>query len=348
MVPNSELHPQREYQVLEALRALYGEVLDDAARPLFGRLGWFEMLYAHCFAGQPLVIGQAEEGESAAILPLVARDGHLEALANYYSFSFAPIFVQANDEAVRLRLLTRIARDLRREHGRITLFPLFEEDEGTASLVTEAFRAAGWVTTRRAMAHNHILNVGGQDFASYWAGRPSPLRNSVKRKAKKLAHSIDVHHAVTDALWEDYCTIYAASWKGAESHPALLRDLAEDAARRGALRLAFLRVDGTAVATHFWTIEGDVALIHKLAHDKAYDAASPGTILAHHMFRLALDEDRVRLIDYGTGDNGYKRDWMDGSRIMWRIDCFNPRRPAQWLALGKSLISALVRRCNTG
>lgn len=347
MVPNRELRAQREYQALDALRALHDGAPDDATRPLFERLSWFEMLYEYCFSGQPLVTGYAGEGEAEAILPLVVEGGTVHALANYYSFSFAPLFMRADDAGLRKHLLTRIACDLRRDYGRVSFFPLFDEDEGIASLMAGAFRAAGWVTKRQAMARNHILEVEGRDFATYWAQRPSVLRNSVKRKAKKLAHGIEVHRSVTDALWADYCAVYAASWKGEEGHPGLLRALAEDAARRGALRLAFLRTEGKAIATHFWTIEGDVALIHKLAHDKAYDAASPGTILAHEMFRRAMDEDHVRLIDYGTGDNDYKRDWMEKSRIMWQMECYDPHRPSQWIAVIKSLISTLVRQCNT-
>ena len=57
---------------------------------------------------------------------------------------------------------------------------------------------------------------------------------------------------------------------------------------------------------------------------------------------VAIDQDRVDLIDYGTGDNGYKTDWMERRIPLIRIDAFNPRRPSNWLPAARTAISALV------
>ena len=96
------------------------------------------------------------------------------------------------------------------------------------------------------------------------------------------------------------------------------------------------------MATQYWTVEHGVALIHKLSHDRAHDAGSPGTLLSHAMFAQAIDQDRVDLIDYGTGDNGYKADWMDERIALHRIDAFNPRYASSWLPAARTAISALV------
>ena len=58
-------------------------------------------------------------------------------------------------------------------------------------------------------------------------------------------------------------------------------------------------------------------------------ALSPGTMLGMAMFRRALDEDRVRAIDYGTGDDAYKRDWMAERRPLWRLAGLQPAHPAR-------------------
>ena len=101
-------------------------------------------------------------------------------------------------------------------------------------------------------------------------------------------------------------------------------------------------MDGHAVATQFWTVERGVALIHKLSHDRAHDGGSPGTLLSHAMFAHAFDTDGVETVDYGTGDNGYKTDWMEERVPLHRIDAFNPRFASSWLPAARTAISALV------
>jgi CelD/BcsL family acetyltransferase involved in cellulose biosynthesis len=62
------------------------------------------------------------------------------------------------------------------------------------------------------------------------------------------------------------------------------------------------------------------------------------------MFRAALDEDRVSRIDYGTGDDGYKRDWMRDRSTLWRVEAFNPASLAGLAGAARAGLSALVRR----
>lgn len=345
MVPNRQLRSQRKYESIELLRAAFGARFDAAPGTcLFDRLEWFDMLARHCFADTRLVIGHAVDGAGvgSVLLPLVESGNHLEALANWYSFSFAPLFFNVVPEQ-REELLTDIARQVRASHGHIRLYPLLDGD-GSASRVARAFHNAGWMVSMRVVGHNHLLRLRGRNFAAYWAERPGILRNRVKRKGRGHAFTFHIHDCCDAALWQDYCAVYAASWKPDEPSPALLRALVEDASARGALRLGFAMKDGIPVATQLWTIEGDTALIHKLAHDKSQDADSPGTLLSHHMFAHAIDRDHVTTIDYGTGDNDYKREWMEEERPMWRIDCYDPRRVAQWPPAAKAMISGLVAR----
>ena len=80
------------------------------------------------------------------------------------------------------------------------------------------------------------------------------------------------------------------------------------------LRLGIAEIDGQPVAAQFWTVEGGTAFIHKLAHDERFRKQSPGTLLTAAMFAHVIDVDRVDLVDFGTGDDPYKRDWMDAVR----------------------------------
>jgi hypothetical protein len=60
-----------------------------------------------------------------------------------------------------------------------------------------------------------------------------------------------------------------------------------------------------------------------------------------------IEEDRPATIDYGTGNEPYKADWMDAPRPLYRIELFNPRQPAAWAPLLKRKLSGLVRRSAT-
>ena len=44
-------------------------------------------------------------------------------------------------------------------------------------------------------------------------------------------------------------------------------------------------------------------------------------------------------IDFGTGDDPYKRDWMERVRPRYRLTCWRPANPRNWAALGKVLLT---------
>ena len=98
----------------------------------------------------------------------------------------------------------------------------------------------------------------------------------------------------------------------------------------GALRLGLAYIEGKPVAAQFWTVENGTALIHKLAHDERHMQASPGTLLSAALFQHVIDVDRVNLIDFGTGNDAYKAEWMDDVRERYRLEMFWPNHPANW------------------
>lgn len=191
--------------------------------------------------------------------------------------------------------------------------------------------------------HNHVLAVSGRSFAQYWAGRPGPMRTTLKRKGKKVTVTIET--VFDPASWNAYEAIYAASWKPAEGDPALLRQFAQTEAAAGRMRLGIARTqEGEPVAAQFWTVEAGTAYIHKLAHLETAQTLSPGTTLSAALFEHVMDKDGVDLIDFGTGDDPYKRDWMEQDRPRYRMDCLNPAAPRAWLPLAKRLIRAHAGR----
>lgn len=329
----------REYRSLSEARVALAGRLDRARAPsLFDRLEWYEALHAGCFTENPVRVLHAAEGGAEAWLFLIERPRRrLSALANWYSFSWRPIFLGAPDADLQRRLIEALAQRLAGNCAQIDLYPVTAPDPLVA-----AFRRMGWFAVQRPMGGRHLLHLRRRDFAAYWADRPGRLRSIVKRKAKGDRFALSITDRLTDALWRDYEDVHARSWKEPEPGLAFLRTLAQRESAAGTLRLGFARLDGRAVATQLWTVENGVALIHKLSHDQSLDEGSPGTLLSHAMFAHAIDVDRVQTIDYGTGDNAYKADWMEERQPLHRIDCFNPRFASSWIPAARTAISALV------
>jgi CelD/BcsL family acetyltransferase involved in cellulose biosynthesis len=91
-------------------------------------------------------------------------------------------------------------------------------------------------------------------------------------------------------------------------------------------------------------VEGGTAFIHKLAYVEAAKPLSPGTSLSAALFETVIDHDRVSHIDFGTGDDPYKRDWMDQQRPRWRLVAMDPRRPGQWPAILRAVVKRGITR----
>lgn len=298
----------------------------------FDRLEWFTMLAEHCDLA-PL-IATARTVSDIAVLPLTSNHSEISALSNWYTFRFRPLL---SDE----RLLTALARDLARSTHRVSLQGIPDEDE-SASVLSRAFRKAGWVVLREVCDSNHVLPVGGRDYEDYLASRPGPLRTTLKRKSGKVATTIFDHFDA--GAWSAYEEIYAESWKVAEGSPAFLRAFAVAEGKAGRLRLGVARAGGEAVAAQMWTVEGGTAWIHKLAHRESAKALSPGSVLSAALFRHVIDIDKVDLVDFGTGDDPYKRDWMEIVRPRYRLDIYRPLDPRNWPRIWRAIAKHGARR----
>lgn len=305
-----------------------------AAPAPFDRLEWWRNLAETCDL-RPL-IAVARQGEARAVLPLSRCGKRLHALANWYAFRTGPLFTA---DADRPALLAALAADLARQGRHLVLQPLPNE-QGEAQALATALRRAGWITFVEPCDVNHVLPVNGRSYAEYLATRPGPLRTTLKRKAGKVAVTIET--AFDPASWATYEAIYAQSWKGEEGSPAFLRRFAEEEGRAGRLRLGIARADGRAVAAQFWTVEGGTAFIHKLAYVQGARPLSPGTTLTAALLAWVIDRDRVDLVDFGTGDDPYKRDWMEAIRPRFRIEACRAGWPGNWPLIARRFIRRLV------
>lgn len=327
---------------------------------IFYGLPWFKTFVK--FALDPydsVRIYSATGGDSTSrdqlILPMVHRAANsgffkprkLSSLSSYYTSLYGPI---AN--IVTPRGAEALAHTLAGENPRwdeIELRPLDVDAPSFAALV-QGLEAAGFVVQTYFCFGNWYLDVNGRSFAQYVETLPSVLKNTLGRKKKKLEKSgramvqivtggDDLEPAITA-----YNTVYLESWKEPEPYPEFVPELMRNCAAMGTLRLGLVHVDGKPAAAQFWIVHNGRALIYKLAYDERFADLSVGTILTATLMQHAIDVDRVTQVDYLTGDDAYKKDWMSARRERWGILALNPRTLRGAVAIARHVGGRAVKR----
>ena len=325
----------------EAAASARGELDRATQHSLFNRINWFQRTYVYTAPpGQPLIVRARAEGSDCWLF-LVECGGHAKALASWYTLAFQPVFTGDPSEATKFSLLVASARRLGKRLSSITLAPMPESD---AALICRAFDRARWIAQSRETTVNWTVATTNISFDHYWAQRPGELRSTVKRKTSKFDVETKIFNNFDGNAWASYEAIYAASWKPEEGSNDFLRDMALTEGAAGTLRMGLATIGGEAVAAQLWTVENSHAIIHKLAHLETAKEQSPGSILTAALFDHVMTHDRVSLVDFGTGDDRYKSDWMDNRKPLYTVNLFNPRRPSGLWSAAKAGLSALVGR----
>ncbi len=313
---------------LAEARQAAGPAFDDATPDdLYQTWAWFENFDLH---GRPpelesaFVLVEGAEGPARLCLPLALRARSpaavygpaVVALSNYYSSLFGPVAALQDSDLAHCRAAVRALRALGPAADVLDLQPLDREGAFFRAM-SEALRLEGYAVDSYFCFGNWHLPCAGLDFKSYYASLSSRVRNTVQRHRKKLDKNglwaMEFHHQPGPALEnaiEQFNQVYSRSWKVPEPFPHFVPGLCRTAAREGWLRLGVLRVGDAPAAAQLWLVRNGRALIYKLAYDEAFSAFSPGSVLTCEMFRRALDDEKVVDIDYLTGDDAYKRDWM--------------------------------------
>jgi Acetyltransferase (GNAT) domain len=339
-----------------------GELLDDLLDPaldprgylerdqqscLFDRLEWFKRVFEH---GQPedmpLVAHSWIGGHHCWLFLQRNAGGRSTGLANWYSMAFRPVFGGEEVEDQRPLLLKALARRMAKARGVSSIIELapVPRADGTSDMIKQAFGKNGWICLRHESSTSWTATVKGLSFDRYWAARPGQLRSTFQRKLKKSDIKTEILMRFDAQSWADYESVYADSWKTPEGAAAFLKETAEIEAASGCLRLGIARIDGQAVAAQFWTVENGVAYIHKLSHREEFRDLSPGTILSAALFQHVIDQDKVSTIDFGTGNDAYKADWMDRSDPLDTLRLYKFWSISGLAGATRARISALVRR----
>lgn len=165
---------------------------------------------------------------------------------------------------------------------------------------------------------------------------PSKLAHTLTRKGKKAKYDFDVQvHFYEGKTLEQgflaYNAVYQKAWQKQEPFSGFMSRFVEAANEDNRLLISVLTFNDQPVAAQIWLEwKAGIFAIYKLAFDQAYQKYSPGSLLLHESFDYVLANKKVREIDFGRGDDQYKRDWLPMARaahgcvlykrtLLWRL-----------------------------
>lgn len=267
-----------------------------------------------------------------AILPLQGdRKGGLAGLTNCYTCVYRPLIAEDAPPCETARLLGRELGRLCRGRPVVRLDALPVEWTAIDAFVA-GVSEAGLAVRRFANFGNWHHVFAGQSWQQYLSSRPGSLRELIRRKTKHAIRAGRLDFEIVSGP-ADLCrgiaafeAVYGRSWKPPEPHPRFIPGLMREAAGTGALRLAIAWRAGIPVAVQLWVVAGGCATVMKLAHDEAHAALSPGTLLTAWAVEGLL-RDGIEMIDFGRGDDDYKRLWAGTRRQRIGVLVLDRRRP---------------------
>jgi hypothetical protein len=318
-------------QLPDSANALFEQAAEDS---IFFSRPWFESLTAAALDDdQSMAMAcVVAENQVMAILPLMKGPGNTwYSLKHRYTPHYSLLIADDDQEQV-LACLGQGLSQL--PINGLLLEPAADSDSKLNGL-QRALESDGFRCEHIFRHYNWIYHVHGQSFADYMAARPAKLRNTISRKQRKLEreHGYEIRLFTGDEVPQgmaDYYAVYSASWKANEQYSGLLDDMVERFSKEGWSRLAVLYIQGQPAAAQLWFVHQGKASIFRLSYDEAWKQYSPGSILTSYLMEYVIDTDKVEEIDFLTGNDAYKQDWMSERRERFVLSCVKSVRPTGW------------------
>jgi CelD/BcsL family acetyltransferase involved in cellulose biosynthesis len=277
-------------------------------------------IHRRAFGGGRLRVVLAERGgELVGVLPLHEVRGSWRSVTNWHTPENH--LLVADDGA-----LTAITWLLgHRGPARIELRFLLDED--LARLRGAAEQTAQLRLRTRIVESSPYIPVADREYTTYEQQLRSRFRSELRRRRRRLSEHGDVRVTVHDGthdltgLLRRAFALEASGWKrdtgtaicADSSTAAYYTDLARWAADRGWLLLAFLEVDGVAIAADISIETQQAHYLLKTGYDPSWNRYSPGQLLREEMVRRAFATG-LQSYEFGGRDDDYKREWTDLTR----------------------------------
>jgi CelD/BcsL family acetyltransferase involved in cellulose biosynthesis len=141
-----------------------------------------------------------------------------------------------------------------------------------------------------------------------------------------------------------YSELRKKSWKAEEKDSSFLREVTKMTAEKGWLRLAFLFFNGVPIACDKWIVWNKIGYAWDGLYDLDFSKYSPGKVLESEIIEYMIDQEKVFEIDFGEGDEAYKKRWTPRRRERKGITVFNNNIKGQILAFLITKILPLFKK----
>jgi CelD/BcsL family acetyltransferase involved in cellulose biosynthesis len=314
---------------IERHAAAWDALADAAGAPPFLRPGWVAAWWRAFGRGRLELLTSERDGRLAAVLPVVHRPPAAISPTNWHTPVFGLLSADADAAA-------EVADRLFGARRGLVSLGFLPAEGGELRALAAAAQAARYRLLLRVDQRSPSVAVRG-DWTAFERSLSSNLRGDLGRCRRRLAEggkiALDVVHEPDglDAGLAEAFAIEQSGWKATRrtaiaSQPRtamFYAEVARWAARRGALRLVFLRTGGQAVAFHLALEDGGRYLPLKGAFHPGWAACSPGRLIIHATLRRAFDLGLDRYEFLGAAEP-YKRRWATDERVTMRFQAFAP------------------------
>lgn len=291
--------------------------------------GWMSAWWRAFGTGRLQIITVYEDGRLTGVLPLRQLRATLSSPTNYHTPLFG--FLAENDRVVEQMSHTLLSQRPRR----VDLSFLAPADAGISPVCTAARHARYRVLTESRQVAPYVDT--GTTWEAYENGLRRKFRSELRRRRRRLEEEGRLTLEVSDGKQrlserlEEGFHIEGSGWKedrgtSINAHAATRRfytEVARWAAERGWLRLAFLRLDGRALAFDYCLEHNGTHYLLKTGYDAAYRRFAPGMIIRHMMLARAF-QNQTSTYDFLGADYGWKREWTSTQQQRLFLRMFAP------------------------
>jgi CelD/BcsL family acetyltransferase involved in cellulose biosynthesis len=264
-----------------------------------------------------LVVRRPDGRVIAAIPTAESGFGLRRVPGGYWPWRGVPIAADSSDAEIAAILKHPLARRLGQAWR---LGPQRADDPAGARLAGQA-RKAGWIPLHRRLGSAWLLDVARLRAEGGWPRGSTLRKNRFFEKHLALEGALEFRFVTgagwTAATFDTLADIERRAWVGtttdargakflAPNHRRVWEAAAADPALAAMMWGSILTIGGTPAAFGFGLDCGHTRYCIANSYDPRFARHSPGRVLAYRSFEH-LDARGITLLDWGSGDPGYKR-----------------------------------------
>jgi len=288
---------------------------------------WWQRTWLRHFGdgSEPRILSVRDGDTTLGIAPMLSRDGVLGFVGSTEVCDYTDFLVTKGNQAA---FYTALFDCLESTDWHTIELKSVPEGSPTLSHVPAVARERGHEV---ALQREDVAPVTElpSSWDGYLAGLSKKGRHELRRKLRRLEgaglarqYVCESAEAALDGMPDFFRLLRASAPEKAEfmtpEKERFFVDAAGELVARGALRLAFLELDGVRVASCLSFDYGDGHLLYNSGYDPAYSSLSVGFLNKALAIRHAIEEGK-REFDFLRGDERYKYDLGGLDRAVYSL-----------------------------